>query len=130
MKDTESYFTDEKVANRAEGYTTEEARAGTRRNNEFSRPWRGSSAGGGYSTAGDLLKFTQALASGKLVTLSPETGKPALGGMGLGGGAPGINAALEYEPKNGIATIVLTNFDPPTAMKQTLQISKWLKAVK
>ena len=25
---------------------------------------------------------------------------------------------------------VLSNFDPPTAMKQTMQISKWLKSVK
>jgi len=130
MKDTESYFTDQKVANRAEGYTTEEAPVGTRRNNEFSRPWRGSSAGGGYSTAGDLLKFTQALASGKLVTLSPDTGKPTVGGMGIAGGAPGINAALEFEPKSGNTIIVLSNFDPPAAVAEAMQVRNWMKSVK
>ena len=130
MKDTDYYFTDQKVTDRAEGYTTEEAQPGQRRNNEFSRPWRGSSAGGGYSTAADMLKFTEALASGKLVMLSPETGKNALGGMGIAGGAPGINSAMEFEPQSGNVVIVLTNFDPPTAVSRATQFSQWLRAVK
>lgn len=130
MKDTESYFTDEKITNRAEGYTTEGAPAGTRKNNESSRPWRGSSAGGGYSTVHDLLKFAQALASGKLTLLSPDTGKPAPGGLGIAGGAPGINSAMEFEPATGNVVIVMSNLDPPTAMKQTMQISRLLKSVK
>ena len=130
MKDTDSYFTDQKVTDRAEGYTTEEAEAGKRRNNQFSRPWRGSSAGGGYSTAADMLKFTQALASGKLVMLSSDTGKPALGGMGIAGGAPGINSALEFDPQSGAVVIVLTNFDPPTAVSRATEFSKWFRAVK
>jgi D-alanyl-D-alanine carboxypeptidase len=31
-------------------------------------PWRGTSAGGGYSTVGDLLRFAQALESGTLLS--------------------------------------------------------------
>src|SRR5262249_49934792 len=47
----------------ARGYTSERANGGER-DNQFSRPARGSAAGGGYSTAADLLKFDKALLAG------------------------------------------------------------------
>ncbi len=129
MKDTDSYLSDQKVTDRAEGYTTEQSEPGQKRNNEFSRPWRGSSAGGGYSTVRDMLRFTEALSSGKLVMLSPETGKPALGGMGIAGGAPGINSALEFDLQSGNVVIVMTNIDPPAASARATEFSKWLRSV-
>ncbi|MEJ2190497.1 MAG: serine hydrolase, partial [Acidobacteriota bacterium] len=57
-----------------------------------SLPGRGSSAGGSYSTAHDLLAFDRAVEAGKL---GDATFFRSNGGMGFAGGAPGINAALE-----------------------------------
>ncbi len=74
MTDTDSYEADVPVSNLAEGYTREwggsEHAGEPPRSNVYSRPARGSSAGGGYSTAPDLLKFAGALKKGKL--LGPE----------------------------------------------------------
>jgi D-alanyl-D-alanine carboxypeptidase len=100
MKDTESWAVDDKVQNRATGYTK-------RGSNLSTLPARGSSAGGGYSTASDLLRFVQALHAGKL------TRKPPQGRAGWGGGAPGINAMLEDAGEWVI--VVLSNYDPPAA---------------
>lgn len=77
-------------------------------------PGRGSSAGGGYSTAGDLLLFARALRAGTL--LDPETAKAFAGphgGLGIAGGSPGVNAYLETA--GPYTLIVLANQDPPAA---------------
>jgi hypothetical protein len=37
------------------------------------------------------------------------------GGLGIAGGAPGLNAALEWMPDRNYMVIVLSNFDPPAA---------------
>lgn len=108
MKDTESYETDDPIANVASGYTRRMGNGseGPWRDNESMRPGRGSPAGGGYSTVDDLLRFAQALRAGKF-------GEKAEGGIGIAGGAPGTNALLEME---GDWTIVaLANLDPPAA---------------
>ena len=65
----------------------------------------GSAAGGGYSTALDLLTFVKALNAGKF----PGTD----GGIGIAGGAPGTNAIVESAGEWTV--IVLSNFDPPVA---------------
>jgi CubicO group peptidase (beta-lactamase class C family) len=121
MSDTDWYFSEQQVPNRAEGYSK---RNGTPdwANNADSRPARGSSAGGGYSTAPDLLKFTHAIADGKL--------QGRKDGMGVAGGAPGINAMLIWNPRLGYTIIVLSNFDPPTAERTAEQIRDWMQAVK
>lgn len=102
--------------------------------NQDTLPWRGTPAGGGYSTAGDLFRFAQALESGKLLgkSLLAEATRKAqskLGGgygfgfgvdadppaYGHGGGAPGMNGQLRVLPASGIVIVVLSNLDPPAA---------------
>jgi len=111
MTNTDSFFSDDKVPNRAEGYRRNEK--GVRVNNVDTRPWRGSSAGGGYSTAEDLLKFACALRENKL--LKPEGSRRILSRAAVAGGAPGINAEMEIGPASGYTIIVLGNYDPPNA---------------
>ncbi len=100
MKETGFWAIDEKVAHRATGYTMRgpEGPLTKRIPNEATLPGRPSSAGGAYATAGDLLRFFQWLGDA---------------GVAVGGGAPGLNAAVEA---NGTWTVIaLSNYDPPSA---------------
>ena len=63
----------------------------------------GSAAGGGYSTALDLLTYVKAVRAGKFPGNDPN--------VGIAGGAPGTNATVEA--RGEWVVIVLTNFDPP-----------------
>jgi D-alanyl-D-alanine carboxypeptidase len=95
-------------------------------------PWRGTAAGGGYSTVGDLLGFAQALDSRRLLseaTLAEATrphqqdygygfgvqGEGRLRSYGHGGGAPGMNGELRIFPQLGYVVVGLSNLDPPAA---------------
>jgi D-alanyl-D-alanine carboxypeptidase len=95
-------------------------------------PWRGTAAGGGYSTVGDLLRFAKALESQTLIskaTLTEATrphqqqygygfgvqGQGRLGSYGHGGGAPGMNGELRIFPELGYIVVSLSNLDPPAA---------------
>jgi len=120
MNDTASYAVDENVPNRAIGLTKRgpEGPLPERRANTNTLPARGSSAGGGYSTAADLLRFANALLSDKLL---PERWTNWVFGdfdakgrnLGIAGGSPGVNALVEIEPPYTL--IVLSNYDPPSA---------------
>ena len=85
-------------------------------------PYRGTAAGGGYSTAGDLLKFARALLDGTL--LPPELVAEATRNQtpwygygfmsreqegvrmfGHGGGAPGMNGDLRVYPAQGLVVV-------------------------
>jgi D-alanyl-D-alanine carboxypeptidase len=115
--------------------------------NSATLPYRGTSAGGGYSTTGDLARFAQALLGHQL--LRPEstrlliTGKvdagpghryaygfgdrrnsDGSGSVGHNGGAPGMNGALQIYPQSGYIMAVLANIDPPAADR----IADWLGA--
>ena len=131
MTATDSLPETEGVPNRAIGYMKNGA-AWTP--NTDTLPWRGTSAGGGYSTAGDLLRFAQALEAGKLISkaMLAEATKAHLEGYGYGfgvngegllrsyghgGGAPGMNGELQVYPELGYVLVGLSNFDPPAASR-------------
>ena len=63
----------------------------------------GSAAGGGYSTALDLLTYVTAVRAGRFPGAEAD--------MGIAGGAPGTNAIVEA--RGEWVVIVLTNLDPP-----------------
>jgi CubicO group peptidase (beta-lactamase class C family) len=110
-------------------------------------PWRGTSAGGGYSTAQDLARFARALLDHRLLredsTRLLITGKADIapgaryaygfadhrdgegnGSVGHDGGAPGMNGSLWISPKSGYVVVALANMDPPAAQR----IASWLDA--
>jgi len=88
-------------------------------------PERGSAAGGGTSTAPDLLAFMRALRAAKLAAPGwtawvlggpvpgPDATLPEGIGMAIAGGSPGVNCEIMFEGKYDV--IVLTNADPPNA---------------
>jgi CubicO group peptidase (beta-lactamase class C family) len=134
------------VPNRAVGYTDENGRVVP---NADTLPYRGSPAGGGYSTVGDLVKFAQALEHHVLLdaehvemmtTVKPESTQGNYGfGFGVfdrngtrcfghNGGAPGMNGDLEICPSNGYVVAVLANVDPPAAGRLSSYITNRLPA--
>lgn len=140
MANSDAYPQDAVVPNRAVGYTREGPRgpmAGPRRVNIYALPARASSAGGGYSTAEDLLAFDMAIRGEKLLSpeltdwfLTDKSRPPApagsagkqgrrsrQGGGGFAGGTAGVNAVIETDLDTGYTVVVLSNYDPPSAQK-------------
>jgi D-alanyl-D-alanine carboxypeptidase len=121
------------VSNRAVGYMRPfPGSDGEWQPNTKTLPYRGTAAGGGYSTVEDLMRFANALGAGKLVsptTLDEMTtarrqgygfgfgvqGEGALRSYGHGGGAPGMNGELRVYPELGYVVVGLSNLDPPAA---------------
>lgn len=136
MQNTDWYEADIVTANLAIGYTTEGSANGARRSNFYSRPAKGSPAGGGYSTAPDLMKLVAALREGRLRVpdfrnqQSSGAASARFRGLGIAGGAPGINAVLEADEERGYTVIVMTNYDPPSAEKVARQIRVWISRIK
>ena len=131
MASTDSLSEDDAVPNRSIGYTKGQ---GGWVPNTNTLPWRGTAAGGGYSTAGDLLRFAQALESGKLISKASLTaattpykedygygfgmaGEGPLRSYGHSGGALGMNGDLRIYPQLGYVVICLSNLDPPAATR-------------
>lgn len=112
MTQTGSWRIDRWPANTAIGYTRggqdAPADAQLQRNTDF-LPGKGSAAGGGYSTAHDLLRLLNALRAHKIAE-APEAGM-----VGVAGGAPGLNASMEGDLPGRYDVIVLANLDPPAA---------------
>jgi D-alanyl-D-alanine carboxypeptidase len=130
---------DHAVPDRSIGYTKPPGTTAWAPNTD-TLPYRGTSAGGGYSTVEDLARFAHALLSHEL--LSPHSTKLLITGkvkagpgakyaygfedardangngwVGHGGGAPGINGDLKIYPKPGYVVAVLANLDPPAAQR-------------
>jgi CubicO group peptidase (beta-lactamase class C family) len=130
MVNTDAYELDLVNPNLAVGYEKEFREDGTTRfrNNIFMHVMRGGPAGGGYSTAEDLLRFAEALKSGKLVpsktvelltTPKPELNSPnygygfavdAAGVVGHSGGFPGISSNLDIFKGTGYVAVVMSNY--------------------
>ncbi|HEX6944326.1 MAG TPA: serine hydrolase domain-containing protein [Gemmatimonadaceae bacterium] len=131
MTRSDAYELDGVNENLAVGYEKEYADDGTKRyrNNIFMHVMRGGPAGGGYSTAPDLLRFAEALKSGKLITPatyelmttpkpdvnSPRYGfgfqvDPQTGIVGHSGGFPGISSNLDIFKGTGYVAVVMANY--------------------
>jgi CubicO group peptidase (beta-lactamase class C family) len=138
MTATGSYAEDQAVSDRSVGYT--KMGGSEWKPNTDTLPYRGTSAGGGYSTVEDLLKFANALQQHKLLnaqyTELLTTGKVDARGaryaygfedltingvrcFGHGGGAPGMNGDLKVCPGPGYVVAVLSNMDPPAASRES-----------
>ena len=119
-------------ANVASGYTRNwddgDHEKEARRSNIYTRPARGSSAGGGYSTVMDLFRFARALRAGKL--LGPLGREWFSGPQAYAGGAPGINAELDMDPVPGWTVVVAGNYDPPAASSLAQRISGLLRSMR
>jgi D-alanyl-D-alanine carboxypeptidase len=119
------------AAQLAVGYT---AKDGQLEDNRDTLPWRGTAAGGGYSTTGDLLRFVQALQDGRLLSAERVAqatraqnadgwygfgfivgGEGRLRWFGHDGGAEGMSASLRVYPELGYVLVGLANVDPPGA---------------
>jgi D-alanyl-D-alanine carboxypeptidase len=139
MTRTGSLPEDQAVPDRSIGYTKSPGTTAWVPNAD-TLPYRGTSAGGGYSTVEDLARFAHALLRHKL--LNPDSTKLLITGkvnagpgaryaygfedardadgdgwVGHGGGAPGINGDLKIYPKSGYMVAVLANIDPPAAQR-------------
>ena len=128
----------EAVRGRSIGYTRPRG-GGTWTPNTDTLPYRGTSAGGGYSTVGDLMRFAAALMGHKLLNAEytellitgkvdsrgdrkyaygfEDGRKDGIGAVGHGGGAPGMNGDLRIYPHSGYVVAVLSNLDPPAAQR-------------
>jgi CubicO group peptidase (beta-lactamase class C family) len=139
LSGTDSYAIDDVVPNLAVGYARYEddpLGIGIRRPNWIFLQWKGSAAGGGYSTAGDLLKFVRAMRHNRLLRrglvdtlLAPhaqgdwygygfqvqEVGGKQVRGHGGGGPGSGISSELGWFLDGSYAVIVLGNYDLPGA---------------
>ena len=137
MTNTDSYELDKVNTNLAVGYHKAFTDSGIAwSNNVFAHVMRGGPQGGGYSTVEDLLKFDQALRSGKLVSAEtlklltspkPELNSPnygygfAAGGPAVGhsGGFLGINSNLDMFLGSGWTAIVMSNYSQGAGPVQT-----------
>jgi D-alanyl-D-alanine carboxypeptidase len=148
MTRTGSLPEDQMVSDRSIGYTRPpETTSWVPNTNTL--PYRGTSAGGGYSTVTDLARFADALMSHRLLrsdsTEQLITGKvEALGrekyaygfedrrdtakdgSVGHGGGAPGMNGDLRIYPKSGYVVAALANIDPPAAQRATAWVCAYV----
>jgi CubicO group peptidase (beta-lactamase class C family) len=133
MTNTDCYEMDRPTPNLASGYFKDFSEGDpVWKNNLFEHVVKGGPAGGGFSTAEDLLKFDVALRSDRLLSAAscelllrakPDLSSPDYGyGFGLGkaanlgrtaghsGGFPGISSILRMYLDTGYTVVALTNY--------------------
>ena len=136
MTSTGSEPEDQAIPDRSVGYT--KMGANDWHPNTANLIYRGTSAGGGYSTVGDLLNFANALRENRLLdarhtallttgTIATPFGFDAYGFgvqtinghqcFGHNGGSSGVNGDLEICQDSSYVVVVLANMDPPAAEK-------------
>ena len=143
MTNSDSYFRDNPIENRASGYSgmtpSGQVNKAYKADNLDILPPRGTPAGGGYSTIEDILKFDKALRSGKLLNteytqyvinrlkgspddqhLFPKTTYRAAGR------APGVITFLGMDFQSSYSIIVLSNYDNNVAMEIAEEILNML----
>ena len=149
MTSTSAPIFDEPIAAPAGAIGYTRMRTNELESNEFILPYRGTSAGGGWSTTNDLLRFANALTSNRLLdaehTRLMTTGKvrtrfgfkygygiaemiiDGVRCIGHNGGFPGVNGELLI-CENGYTIAMLANFDPPAASAVARFIAERLPA--
>jgi CubicO group peptidase (beta-lactamase class C family) len=135
MNSTGSEPEDHSISGLSIGYTAHDAGTGLRPTTGM-LPYRGTSAGGGYSTVEDLLGFANAVQQNKLLTahytevlLGTDFPNGSINGIhcfGHCGGSIGMSGDLEICPDPGYVVVVLANMDPPVAGDMSLFISSRL----
>ena len=155
MTETECFEVDADVPNLATGYTHRSPlgilHPGRRWSNIFLHVAKGGPAGGGFSTAPDMLRFATALQEHRLLDPAHTdlvlTGKIDCGPnmrysygffddrsggarvVGHAGGFSGINSVLDMYPDLGYNVVVMSNYDPPTASRVSLKIHELIARV-
>ena len=141
MTKTDAYAINDAVENLAVGYgwfDDDPLGVNPRRPNWSFLGMRGTPCGGFYSTAGDMVRFAQALRGGKLVSPAMvqqlTSAKNGLGSYGYGfqaltldghavlghdggGASSGINSDLFWTPDGGWTVAVMGNYDAPSAQR-------------
>lgn len=155
MVNTGFYALDEPTGKRAKGYT----RVGPDGKGDLFRRWdsarlnlvKGCPAGGGFSTAEDLLRFANAIMghtllnaeyTGLVTTAKVDVNPPdpdkhyaygffdmttrGVRHYGHGGAMYGVNADLHIFPESGYVVITLSNYDPPSAQRLAKKITGFI----
>jgi D-alanyl-D-alanine carboxypeptidase len=90
----------------AVGYTHPE-HGGALQSNVLMNGASGCAAGGGYSSTGDLFRYSEALRTKRIPDVDSSNS------LNIGGGAPGINAVVQQS--GPWTVVVMANLDPPVA---------------
>jgi CubicO group peptidase (beta-lactamase class C family) len=152
MTDTDAFDLGHDTPNLAIGYTNQDTNGrfvpGPRSNNLYLHVIKGGPAGGGFSTAPDLLRFANALLANKLVSAKytelltsgkVDTATNEKYGYGFfcrtingkrivghSGGFLGINSQLDIHLDTGYTIVVMSNYDPPMAQQIVIKIRQFI----